>query len=186
MKIKPKQILCVIIVVATNWQKKSWTLKNSKEMKKTILGLMATFMIGATAMAQSQATDNTERIQKRTEYVAKKYGLDDSQAKKLLELNTKYADVMVPRMAPKGGRRGGRAMGQRPRGGNGIPQMRRDSTARRPQMTEEQRAKFEERLKQMEEQRNAYDKELQAIMTEAQYKNYKADIEKRQNARQRR
>ena len=151
-------------------------------MKKTILGLMATFMIGATAMAQSQATDNTERIQKRTEYVAKKYGLDDSQAKKLLELNTKYADVMVPRMAPKGGR----AMGQRPRGGNGIPQMRRDSTARRPQMTEEQRAKFEERLKQMEEQRNAYDKELQAIMTEAQYKNYKADIEKRQNARQRR
>ena len=49
-------------------------------MRKTIVGLMATFMIGATAMAQSQATDNTERIQKRTEYVAKKYGLDDSQA----------------------------------------------------------------------------------------------------------
>ena len=186
MKIKPRQTLYVIITVATNWQKKSWTLKNSKEMKKTILGLMAAFMIGATAMAQSQATDNTERIQKRTEYVAKKYGLDDSQTKKLLELNTKYADVMAPRMAPRGGRRGGRAMGQRPRGGNGFPQMRRDSTARRPQMTEGQRAKFEERRKQMEEQRNAYDKELQAIMTEDQYKNYKADIEKRPNARQRR
>lgn len=34
MKIKPKQILCVIIVVATNWQKKSWTLKNSKDNEK--------------------------------------------------------------------------------------------------------------------------------------------------------
>lgn len=42
---------------------------------------MATFMIGATAMAQSQATDNTERIQKRTEYVAKKYGLETRRPK---------------------------------------------------------------------------------------------------------
>ena len=61
-------------------------------MKKIILGLMAAMTIGATAMAQSQVADRSEMIQKRTESVAKKYGLSDEQKQKLLELNTKYTN----------------------------------------------------------------------------------------------
>lgn len=145
-------------------------------MKKIILGLMAAMTIGATAMAQSQVADRSEMIQKRTESVAKKYGLSDEQKQKLLELNTKYADIMGPSMRMRGN---GGAMRQRPGSNFGARPENGDSAALgRFRLSEEQRARLDERRKQMKEQREAYNKELQTIMSDEQYKSYTADMEK--------
>lgn len=148
-------------------------------MKKIILGLMAAMTIGATAMAQSQVADRSEMIQKRTESGAKKYGLSDEQKQKLLELNTKYADIMGPSMRMRGKRGNGGAMRQRPGANFGARPENGDSAALgRFRLSEEQRARLDERRKQMKEQREAYNKELQAIMSDEQYKSYTADMEK--------
>ncbi len=148
-------------------------------MKKIILGLMAAMTIGATAMAQSQVADRSEMIQKRTESVAKKYGLSDEQKQKLLELNTKYADIMGPSMRMRGNRGYGGAMRQRHGSNFGARPENGDSAALgRFRLSEEQRARLDERRKQMKEQREAYNKELQAIMSDEQYKSYTADMEK--------
>lgn len=148
-------------------------------MKKIILGLMAAMTIGTTAMAQSQVADRSEMIQKRTESVAKKYGLSDEQKLKLLELNTKYADIMGPSMHMRGNRDNGGAMRQRPSSNFGARPENGDSAALgRFRLSEEQRARLDERRKQMNEQREAYNKELQAIMSDEQYKSYTADMEK--------
>lgn len=148
-------------------------------MKKIILGLMAAMTIGTTAMAQSQVADRSEMIQKRTESVAKKYGLSDEQKQKLLKLNTKYADIMGPSMRMHGNRGNGGAMRQRPGSNFGARPENGDSAALgRFRLSEEQRARLDERRKQMNEQREAYNKELQAIMSDEQYKSYTADMEK--------
>lgn len=137
-------------------------------------------------MAQSQDSARTANIMKRTEYVAKKYKLDEAQTKKLLELNTKYADATELRRFPRIGNQRGGAL--RPRRNPNLRKMQpmRDSTLnRRPRLTDEQRAKFEEMRKKFAERREAYDKELQAIMTAEQYKSYKADMERRAEVRPR-
>lgn len=137
--------------------------------------------MATSAMAQDDASngekqerkfDQTEMIKKRTEGTAKKYGLNEEQTAKLLELNQKYASSMPgPRMRPG-----------RP-GEGGRPE--RDSV-NRPKPTEDMKAKMDERRKKMEEDMAAYNKELQAIMTEDQYKSYQADMQKRMLQRPRR
>ena len=149
-------------------------------MKRMILALSATIMMSAAAMAQYDGQQNkggndrkpdmTEMVKKRTNETVSKYKLDDEQAKKLLELNTKYAKEMGPGM-----RRGG------PRGGKG----RKPQGEKRPEMTEEQKTKMEEGRKKMEERMNAYNTELKAILTEEQYKSYSADMQKRATKRPR-
>ncbi len=143
-------------------------------MKRMILALSATIMMSAAAMAQEDGQqrnggndrkpDLTEMVKKRTNETVSKYKLNDEQAKKLLELNTKYAKEMGPGM-----RRGG------PRGGEGSNQQ----GEKRPEMTEEQKTKMEEGRKKMEERMNAYNTELKTILTDEQYKNYSADMQKR-------
>lgn len=137
---------------------------------------MAAIMVGATAMAQDQSADNTEMVKKRTEAVAEKYGLNEEQTQKLLELNTKYANLMGPGPGQGGGRPGGGPGGDggsgRPEGGPGGPGGGDSVRAERPQMSEEQR-------KEMQEKMEAYDKELQEIMTEDQYNSYKSDMQNR-------
>lgn len=137
-------------------------------MKKMMMALMVSLMMTTTVMAQEeQQADNkkmrkidpTTMIQKRTEAIVKKYGLNDEQAQKLQELNKKYGMAMRPRM----GRAGGRPEG------NGT----------RPELTEDQKKKMEERRKQREESMAAYNAELQTILTADQYKSYQADMQKR-------
>jgi Spy/CpxP family protein refolding chaperone len=54
------------------------------------------------------------------------------------------------------------------------------------QMTEEQRARFEEMRKQREENQKAYDAELQKILTPEQFKSYQKDQEEQRAQRGRR
>jgi Spy/CpxP family protein refolding chaperone len=159
-------------------------------MKKMMFTMAAAMMFSISAFAQMGGApqqlspeQQKEMIQQRTDETVKQYSLNEDQAKQLLDLNTKYADKMpmgFGRMG--GGRRGGQGApgggapqggfgGGAPQGGFGGGQM--------PQMTEEQRARMEEMRKQMTETREAYNKELEKILTPEQYKKYQEDQQNR-------
>lgn len=147
-------------------------------MKRTVLALVAMMTMTA-AMAQSNEQqaqgqrrqfDRTEMIKQRTDDAVKKYGLSEDQAAKLLELNTKYADKMGPGM----GGRGGRGMRPRPNFGNA-------QQGQRPEMTEEIRQRMETMRKERQAAQEEYDKEMKTILSEDQYKAYKADQEQMRN-----
>lgn len=152
-------------------------------MKKGIIAIVVMVMMSTTAMAQTdegdkkgRKFDSTELVTKRTEDIAKKYGLDETQKAQLLELNKKYAKNMRP-MRPMPPRRGDKM--ERP------DEFGKDSV-NRPKPTDEQKAEMDERRKQMEDEMTEYNKELQKIMTDSQYKSYQADMQKRMLQRPRR
>lgn len=144
-------------------------------MKKIILAIAAV-MTMTTAMAQGdnqqgrperKKMDKTEMVKMRTDRTVKQYGLNEEQAKQLLELNNKYADLMGPGMG--GPRPGGRGMG---RGNHGNPNDR-------PQMTDEQKGEMKARWEERQESMKQYDAALQQILTADQYKAYQEDMQKR-------
>ena len=146
-------------------------------MKKVILALVAVMTMTSVqaqsdnrpARGERRQFDRTEMLKKRTDETVKKYGLNEEQAAKLLELNTKYADKMGQGMgAPRGGRRGAGP------GFNGNRQQ-----GQRPELTEEQKQNMEKQRQERQEAMKQYADELQTIMTPDQYKAYKADAEKR-------
>ena len=164
-------------------------------MKKSLFTLMlavaATMIMSITAAAQDDnqqsrpernPADKTEIVKKRTAETVESYGLNEEQAQKLLDLNTRYADKMGPRMGRRpdgqpgrGPRPGGMKRGERPQSaegndnapsadnGSNAPHMRGNASSR------------ESMRKTMEE----YDAELQKIMTDEQFKRYQADRQKR-------
>ena len=157
-------------------------------MKKILFSMAAAIMMSTSAFAQMggpqqlSPEQQKEMIQQRTDETVKQYGLNEDQAKQLLDLNTKYADKMPMGFGRMGGRRGGGRPGGQggpqggfgggaPQGGFGGGQM--------PQMTDEMRARMEEMRKQMTETREAYTKELEKIMTPDQFKKYTEDQQNR-------
>jgi len=158
-------------------------------MKKVIMALLAAMTMSANVMAQQneqeqveqrrQQPNRTEMVKKRTEQMVEKYKLNETQAAQLLELNMRYAEKMGPMGGPRGQRGGQRADRPQQREKKDVPA---DTTYRqkRPQGQGEQgagnrRAGSEEMRKNME----AYDKELQSILTEEQYQAYKNDNKRR-------
>lgn len=149
-------------------------------MKQIIMTLAAVLFVGSTALAQEK-NDNRkqEMIKHRTERTVKDYNLNDKQAKKLLDLNTKYADMMIP--MHRHGRPGHHGMrGQRPEPPKDMdgkkPEPPKDTKGERP---EPPKGDMKEMHEKMEKDMKAYDEELQKILTPEQYKNYKSDMEKR-------
>ena len=157
-------------------------------MKRFFLLMTAAVLMGTTAVAQDNRPqfDRTEMIKQRTDQMVEKYKLNETQAKQLLDLNTKNAETMGPMMGMgrmgggrpggMGGRRGG---GQAGPGGQGAPQMGGGGF----QMTEEQRARFEEMRKQREENQKKYDAELEKILTPDQFKSYQEDQKQQREQR---
>lgn len=151
-------------------------------MKKLVLAMIAMVTMSLSAMAQDTAQVrrqfNPEQMAKmRTDAVVKKYGLNDDQAKKLLDLNTRFAGKIRP-MGPMGGqRRGGQRMqGNRPQRMN--PDSLRAQGQRRGQGQRGGGFNREEMQKNME----AYNNELKSILTPEQYEAYQKD--EQQNRRQ--
>jgi len=155
-------------------------------MKKLVLTMIAMVTMSLSAMAQDTAQVrrqfNPEQMAKmRTDAVVQKYGLNEDQAKKLLDLNTRFADKIRP-MGQMGGQR--RGQGPRMQGGDRPQRMNPDSLRaqgqRRGQGGQGQRGGFnrEEMQKNME----AYNNELKAILTPEQYEAYQKD--EQQNRRQ--
>lgn len=151
-------------------------------MKKLVLTMIAMVTMSLSAMAQDTAQVhrqfNPEQMAKmRTDAVVKKYGLNDDQAKKLLDLNTRFAGKIRP-MGPMGGqRRGGQRMqGDRPQRMN--PDSLRAQGQRRGQGQRGGGFNREEMQKNMED----YNNELKSILTPEQYEAYQKD--EQQNRRQ--
>lgn len=156
---------------------------------KKIVFMVAMMLLSINAMAQEadkqgkgefKPMDRTEMVQKRTEATVKKYGLNEEQAAKLLQLNNKYADQMGPM---GGGPRMGRRGGMPPRMANDSLREQRqrrmistDSLKADRQSRPDRRGGFnpEAGRKAFE----AYDTELKAILTPEQYEAYKADQKK--------
>ena len=129
-------------------------------MRKYVMALALFLCIGNTClMAQTKQDrkmpDKSEIIQKRTDRMAERYGLDENQAKALLELNKQYADKMF--------------MGGRPGRGNGPRRaISGDSVSMRKRPDKSQ---IEEMMKKMTETREAYNNSLKKIMNDSQFSN---------------
>jgi hypothetical protein len=156
-------------------------------MKKIAMAIAAALMMSTSAMAQNEEKkgeprqfNKTEMIQQRTDATVKRYGLNEEQAAKLLELNTKYADKMGPMRGGPRGQQGGRGFGGRQGMGQGQgqgPRMHRQAPD--SLRNNAPRMNREEMQKSMEE----YDTQLKAIFTPEQYETYQADQKKMREAR---
>lgn len=158
-------------------------------MKKIIMALTATVILSAPAMAQNDQNqdhhkrmDKAEMVQHHTNRMVKDYGLNDQQAKQLLDLNTEYAGKL-----PMGlGRRF--AQGHHGKGFQGRNRMQGDSLKKqvdgttaataqqRPHLSKEE---MDKRHAEMKAQREEYDKKLSTIMTDEQFKKYQESVSKR-------
>lgn len=175
-------------------------------MKKMMLALIATMLISGSAQAQDeskkegQRPDPKEMIQKRTDAVVEKYGLNEEQAAKLLELNTAFAEKMP--QGGRGGRPGGRGQGD-PQGGPGQggpqgPQGERPDSVGQPPMPQPEGGDSIVRQAPPQDMKGGpqggpqggedfkaimeeYDKSLQEILTAEQYEAYKKDRAERQH-----
>ncbi|MBR6191019.1 MAG: DUF4890 domain-containing protein [Prevotella sp.] len=141
-------------------------------MKKIILTLIAAVAM-TTAVAQTGNADKREHkrmdpkemVEKRTKEMAEKYALSTEQTAKLKALNEKYMGKRGPRPEGRGnkGTRPEPPKDKNPQAGNGR-QHKGGPRGGFPDM-------------------KAYNEELKAIMNDAQFKAYTADMEKRRNER---
>lgn len=154
-------------------------LNNKKIMKQMIMTLLAAVMVSTAASAQDKdsnkpSMDNNrkqEMVKHRTDKMVEDYQLNDKQAKKLLALNTEYADKIRPHHRGPHGPQGPHGMrGQRPE------PPKENMNGERPEPPKGDRP---DRRKEMAETMKAYDAELQKIMTAEQYEKYKADMKQR-------
>lgn len=138
-------------------------------MKKILMTLVAAMMMASTAFAQEDNTvrgtkpSTDEMAQRMTEKMVQKYGLNDTQKAKLLELNKNFASKM-PRL---GFHRGGPRHGRNGEAGDSIRKNRPSSE----QMTA--------RRQEMQQTREEYNTQLKGIMTDEQYSKYTADEKNR-------
>lgn len=150
------------------------TYKTYIDMRKYVLALVLFLFIGNTClMAQNKQDrkmpDKSEIIQKRTDRMAERYGLDENQAKALLELNKQYADKMF-----MGGRLGRGNGPRRAISGDSV------SMRKRPD-----KSQIEEMMKKMTETREAYNNSLKKIMNDSQFSKYEEDQKKMMQRRPR-
>lgn len=146
-------------------------------MKRIIMAVAATIAISTSVMAQPDAArrrtpDKAEMAKHRTERMVKEYNLNDEQASRLLELNTKFADKMGP----------GPRMHKR------RPEMAPDATPQTPDATTGATERAQP-VKKLDERRppemEEYDKELKEILTPEQYTQYQDNMKKRREFRNR-
>jgi len=133
-------------------------------MKKIVLTMIAILSM-TVAMAQNGERRDGNRgprqftPEQMTENLTGRLNLTDDQKSKLLELNKEYKDVLGgPRW---GGRNGGNRSQRNENAGEG-------QRPERPQLTDEQKAQWQERMKKRQE----YEEKLKGILTEEQYKQY--------------
>ena len=112
----------------------------------------------------------------RTDAMVQKYGLNDDQAKKLLDLNTRYADKLRP--MGMGGQRGQRGQGMQGNRNN-RPQRAASDSVRAERRGQGQRGNFGANREEMQKNMEAYNNELKTIMTTEQFEAYQKDEQSR-------
>lgn len=157
-------------------------------MKKILLTIVAGMMMTANVMAQEANQNSAERrqmdpkemVKQRTDQTVKQYKLNEEQAAKLLDLNTRFMGK-IP-MGPMGGQRMGQGQGRRPQGQMGQmgqrPQRPQNDSVqgRRPQG---QMGQMGGNREDMRKNMEAYEAELKTILTEEQYQTYRKDQQNR-------
>lgn len=136
--------------------------------------MIAAVAMSFSAMAQEQPQNDQRRefnpeemAKNRTEEAVKKYGLNEEQAAKLLDLNKRFSDKMRPMR---------RDMRQGRPGGNRDRKMEVSDSARKEMR---QRPDMRTRMEDMRKQMDEYNKELKGILTEEQFKAYEKDEQAR-------
>lgn len=174
-------------------------------MKKMAMAIIALMMTSASMLAQNdnqpapanapQQMDPAQMVQQYTQQMVTTYGLNEDQARQLLQLNTEFADKMPPMMmAPRGGRYGQRPdslrgrRGQRPQNGArmGGQRPQRPDSARQGRFGGGQRGQRPMmKRQQMQQNMEAYQQQLEQIMTEEQFNRFKQDQQQRMQRFQR-
>ena len=142
-------------------------------MKKVVLTMIAAVAMSFSAMAQEQPQNDQRRqfnpeemAKNRTEEAVKKYGLNEDQAAKLLDLNKRFADKLRPNRNIRQGRPGG----------NRERRMEMPDSTRKEMG---QRTDMRARMEQMRKVQDEYNQELKGILTEEQFKAYEKDEQSR-------
>ncbi len=168
-------------------------------MKKIALAFIALMMTSASMMAQNNEpvtpgnmppqVDPAQMIEQYTQQMTSQYGLNDDQARQLLQLNKDFAERLpMMMMPPRGGRDGQRPDSLRGRRG-GRPQGGPRMGGQRPQRPDSMRhggpgrGQMGQRpmidRQQMQQNMEAYQQQLERIMTEEQFNRYKQDQQQR-------
>ena len=144
-------------------------------MKKVLCLTIAALALTLGAYAQEngqrqrgERPDEATMVKMRTERMVKELGLDATQEAKLLELNQKYPHIMMGPGGPGGPGRdghGGPGMGRPPKDDNNGDKSRED------------------RMKEIQAEREAYDAGLKEILTEDQYKTWQENRDKHPQGR---
>jgi len=142
-------------------------------MKRTLC-MLAAALTFTCAMAQNECKKDQQcegQCPDRTEMMVKEFGLDDAQAAKLKALNEKYPDLNGPRRM-------------------GPPPARRDSCCGKADANEQPTRRrmppskdMKEKMEQRRQQREAYEQELKAIMTDDQFAAYQKKQEEMRSRR---
>lgn len=144
-------------------------------MKKILSILIALVILTLTASAQSDGNrpprPTPEQI---TDRMAEQLSLTDAQKSQVLALNTEYQDVIGGPGFGHGRPGGPHGQHNNPDGVSGASNNSNANHHQRPELTEEQKAKFEE----MRAKRDEYNTKLKSILTADQYAQYE-DSQKR-------
>ena len=143
-------------------------------MKKIVLSMVALLSL-TVAVAQDAKSDKKApkepTAEEMTNRMAQDLKLTDEQKTKVLALNKEYQDVLKAPRGPRGPRPEGK-QGKRPQTDGkteATEQQGGKQKGQRPELTEEQKAKFKAHHAKREE----YDKKLKQILTDDQYKSWK-------------
>ena len=149
-------------------------------MKKIVMTMVALLTMTAAVAQDNERRERREfkkpTPEEMTNRMAESLKLDDKQKDKVLELNKEYESVLMG--GPGMGRGFGRGQrGPRPDGESGATQNNGQQRPRPqlPELTDEQKAQ----MKQQMEKRQEYDKKLQKILTDEQYKTYQEQHQRR-------
>lgn len=139
-------------------------------MKKIVFALAMLLSVSG-AMAQNEGSENKGRggsfpqnEEEMTTLMVKKLNLSDAQQAKVKKLNKKYADLFQ-----RPSRGGGKGPGTDSSNGQSTEEGQRPEP---PQMTDSQRQQMESEMKARKQKREAYEKELKAILSSEQYTSY--------------
>jgi len=144
-------------------------------MKKFLSILISLVILTLTASAQSDGNrpprPTPEQI---TDRMTEQLSLTDAQKSQVLALNTEYQDVIGGPGFGHGRPGGPHGQQNNPDGVSGASDNSNANHHQRPELTEEQKAKFEE----MRAKRDEYNTKLKSILTADQYAQYE-DSQKR-------
>ncbi len=156
-------------------------------MRRLILAIIAVFTLSGAALAQDvdkkegKKLDKAEMVQRRTDRMVKRYGLSDQQAKKLKELNEKYAGKLPMRGDFRPGGKGPACPHHHMEQGNAEQPQADGTTGATVQKCSLSKEEKDKKRNERKLAREAYDKELEKILGSEKFSEYQRDCKQFMN-----